>query len=134
MALHVAGDFVTQVNQAVGWAYWEVTTFVLNLVTEVEAVVVAAGPVSFNAVDFVERATSVAVEAQAVKDEEFWLWAEESGVTNTEAVQVSKSLLGDRTWAAVVEFAGAWLENVTDQAQSGHAHGRDRCRQCLGLA
>ena len=117
---HVQSDFVTEVHQGIGWADREVTALGLDLVAQVEAIVAAAGPVCFDAVDFVEAAPAwLGSVTDAVEDEELWLWASVGHVTDAGALQVGEGLLDDRTWAAVVELTGTWLEHVTDHAQRG---------------
>ena len=115
---HVLSDFGTQIHQGVLWSNWEVAAFVTDFVTEVVAVVATGGPSSFNRVDFVERTTLGAFVADAVEDEEFWLWAEENGVTDAKRLQVGQGFFGDRTWAAVVWLTGTWLDDVANDVQS----------------
>jgi hypothetical protein len=46
------------------------------------------------------------------KYEEFWLWTEESGVTDTGGLQVGFGALGDGTWVTLVTLHGVRLDDV----------------------
>ena len=116
---HVGGHFRADVHQGVLRSGWEVTMLVLNLVTEVVAIVAAGGPRSFDGVDFVESTAGIGGVTDAVEDEEFRLWAEESHVTDARGGQVSEGFVGDGAGIAVITLTGAWLVDVAKETDGG---------------
>jgi hypothetical protein len=75
-------------------------------------------PRTFVGDDFVEADVRLALVAQAVEHEELGLGAEVGGVADAGSLEEGQRLLRDGARVAIIELAGAGLENVAEQVQA----------------
>src|SRR5690606_39831499 len=68
-----------------------------------------------------DKATGhIVVPGYTVKNEEFWLRAEVSGVTQTAGLEVGFSALGQGAWVTVVAFHVRRLDRKSTRLNSSH--------------
>ncbi|MNH08892.1 hypothetical protein D3C79_683300 [compost metagenome] len=96
----------------------EVAAFDAWTVAFVAAFDVLVGhPRALFGVDLEHRAGDIGLELHFVEDEEFRLWTDEDGVTDTGGLQVLFGAAGDGAWVAVIALHGRRFDDVADQDQ-----------------
>ena len=114
------GHFSAHVLRAVNGRHWEVTTFDRGTVTTVAAFELGARvPGCFVFVNLVEGVVGFSAPTHAVKNEKFWLGAEECGITNTGGLEVGFRALGNGAGITVIGLAVAGLHHVTGDDDGG---------------
>src|SRR5947208_5160761 len=104
--LQLERHFVADVLQRVHRRDGEITLFRSNFVTHVRKFFARTVPMTFDAIDEVERRVGSVTEPHIVKNEKLSLWPEERGVGDAGAPYVSYRFLSDTALIAYVRLAG----------------------------
>ena len=120
-ALHLEHHLLADILQAVVGGHREVAFLVARLVAEVRTLF-AAVPVALVRVDKVVARMLIAIEADAVENEELGLRAEVGGVADAGGLQVRLGLAGDVARVAAVVGSGDRILNRANQRQRRILH------------
>jgi len=131
--LKFQAHLVADVLQRVGGRDRKITLLRPDLVTEVGKLLPLAVPMSFAAVDRVERAVSREAETHVVENEKLRFRPEESGVGYASALQISLLFFCDATRVPVVRLARNRFDDRADEAQGRlGVENIDPCRCRIG--